>query len=87
MDGFRYFLTLIATGLVFGALGRLIIPGPNPIGILLTIVVGIGGAILGGLIGRAIFGDDYTPGIILGSLSAALIVWIIDRVQARRAPL
>ncbi len=87
MDGFGYFLALIGTGLVFGALGRLIVPGPNPIGILLTILVGIGGAILGGLIGRALWGDDYAPGLIMGSLSAALIVWIIDRFQARRAPL
>ncbi len=75
---------IIVAGLVIGALGRLVIPGPNPMSIPMTILVGIGGSILGGVIGRVLFGRP--GGIILAILCSALIVWLIGRSQARRRP-
>ena len=76
-----YILGLILSGLVVGALGRLAIPGPNPMSIGKTILVGIGGSFLGGLVGYALFRGR--SGLILSVLGAALIVWLLER---RRAP-
>ncbi len=52
-------LEVIVSGLVVGALGRLVVPGPNPMGIGKTILVGIAGSLLGGLLGRLVFGLRY----------------------------
>jgi len=73
---------IILSGLVIGALGRLVIPGPNPMSIGMTILVGIGGSILGGLIGRVLFGRP--GGLILAILASALIVWLMQRSGRRR---
>ncbi len=76
-------INLIISGAIFGALGRLAIPGPNPMSIGMTILVGIGGSLLGGLVGALLF--NRSGGLILGVLGAALIVWLIERSQQRRA--
>ncbi|MBV8985142.1 MAG: GlsB/YeaQ/YmgE family stress response membrane protein [Acidimicrobiia bacterium] len=73
---------IILSGLVIGALGRLVIPGPNPMSIGMTILVGIGGSILGGLIGRVLFGRP--GGLFLAILASALIVWLMQRSGRRR---
>jgi uncharacterized membrane protein YeaQ/YmgE (transglycosylase-associated protein family) len=75
-------LWIILSGLVIGALARLVIPGPNPMSIPMTILVGIGGSIVGGIIGRLLFGRP--GGIILAVLCSALLVWLISRSQSRR---
>ena len=77
-----FILGLILTGLVVGALGRLAIPGPNPMTLGMTILVGIGGALLGGLVGRALFGEDG-GGLLLAIAGAALIVWLMQRGNKR----
>ena len=46
-------LSIILGGLLIGALGRLALPGPDPMGIGTTILVGIGGSLIGGLVGRS----------------------------------
>jgi uncharacterized membrane protein YeaQ/YmgE (transglycosylase-associated protein family) len=64
-------LVFIIVGLVVGVLARLLMPGPDPIGILGTIVVGIVGAIIGGYLWAAIFGD--TQGVEwIGSILVAM---------------
>ena len=73
---------IVIAGLVIGALGRLIVPGPNPMSIPMTILVGIGGSIIGGIVGKLLFGRP--GGVILAILGAALIVWLIQRSQHRR---
>lgn len=75
-----FIIALVLSGLIVGALGRLAIPGPNPMGIGATILVGIGGSLIGGLVGRLIFGRP--GGFILAVLGAALIVWLVDRNRA-----
>jgi uncharacterized membrane protein YeaQ/YmgE (transglycosylase-associated protein family) len=73
------FIILTAiNGLIIGALGRLAIPGPNPMSIGLTIAVGIGGALVGGLIGAAIGGGAFLI-IVLQILCAAGIVYLVQR--------
>lgn len=80
-------LALALTGLIVGALGRLIVPGPNPMSLLQTMAVGIAGSFLGGLVGRLVFGfrfrDAYGLGLILSVLAAALIVAALSRRRAR----
>ena len=72
-----FLLSLILGGLIIGALGRLAIPGPNPMSIGMTILVGIGGSLLGGIVGRLLFGRP--GGWFLAILGSALIVWLIER--------
>ena len=74
-----YVIGLVVSGLVVGALGRLAIPGPNPMSIGKTILVGIGGSFLGGLVGYLLFRNG--GGLILSVLGAALIVWLLERRQ------
>lgn len=77
-----FIIAVIVTGLVVGALGRLAIPGPDPMGIGMTILVGIGGSLLGGLVSRLLFGDR-PAGMILSVAGAALLVWLLRRRRAR----
>jgi uncharacterized membrane protein YeaQ/YmgE (transglycosylase-associated protein family) len=77
--GLIYFIiSLVLTGAIFGALGRLAIPGPNPMSIGMTILVGIGGAFLGGIVG-ALLGAGPVIIFILEVLGAALIVYLMQR--------
>jgi uncharacterized membrane protein YeaQ/YmgE (transglycosylase-associated protein family) len=79
MDVIVYLLVLAATGLVVGALGRLAIPGKDPMSISMTILVGIAASFVAGLIWWAISGDRNGGGILLSVVVAALIVYLIRR--------
>ncbi|MBV8960264.1 MAG: GlsB/YeaQ/YmgE family stress response membrane protein [Actinobacteria bacterium] len=68
---------IVIAGLVVGALGRLAVPGPNPMSIGMTILVGLGGSIVGGIVGRVLF--HRRGGIILSTLAAAGIVYLMQR--------
>ncbi len=75
-------ISIIISGAIFGALGRLAIPGPNPMSIGMTILVGIGGSLIGGIIG-GLLGASAVIVIILEVLGAALIVYLMQRRGAR----
>ena len=74
-----YFIGVAVSGLIIGALGRLAIPGRQPLGCLLTMLVGIAGSLLGGLVGEALF--DRPGGFLLAVLCSAGIVFVISRVS------
>ena len=76
-----YVLGLVISGLVVGALGRLAIPGPNPMSLGMTLAVGLGGSFLGGIVGAILF--NRAGGLLLSVLGAALIVWILQRTRQR----
>ncbi len=78
MELIYFVLSLVITGAIFGALGRLAIPGPNPMSIGMTILVGIGGAFIGGIVGR-LLGAPVTIIFILEVLGAAGIVYFMQR--------
>ena len=61
-------------GLVAGAVGRLLVPGRQPIGILMTMLLGVAGSYLGGFLAYFIFGGSplQPSGWILSSIGAAL---------------
>jgi uncharacterized membrane protein YeaQ/YmgE (transglycosylase-associated protein family) len=79
-----YLIVLLFTGLIVGALGRLLVPGPDPMGIGATILVGIAASLLAGVIAWAIFGRNGA-GIILSVLCSMLIVWLLRRVRPANA--
>jgi uncharacterized membrane protein YeaQ/YmgE (transglycosylase-associated protein family) len=73
---------LIIVGLIAGALARLLIPGKQDIGILMTIVLGIVGSFVGGFLGYLLFHKDSANGFIqpsglIGSVIGAVIVLLI----------
>ncbi len=60
----------LITGLVIGAVAHLLVPGRQRIGILLTVLIGIAGALVGGVVTAAILG----PGHLIVTFVVALIV-------------
>jgi uncharacterized membrane protein YeaQ/YmgE (transglycosylase-associated protein family) len=78
-----FIILLVITGLIVGALGRLAIPGRDPMSIGQTILVGIGGSLIAGLIGRLLFGGRG-GGFILAVVCSAGIVYLIRRSRERR---
>jgi uncharacterized membrane protein YeaQ/YmgE (transglycosylase-associated protein family) len=79
MDLIVYLIVLALSGLVIGALARLALPGPDPMTILQTILIGIAGSLIAGLIWWAIFDDRSGGGILLSVVCAAAIVYLIRR--------
>ena len=79
----------IIIGLIAGALARLIMPGRDPMGIIATIVLGIVGSILGGLVSMAIWRNDATDGgfhpagLLLSILGAIIVLWIYRMIKSR----
>jgi uncharacterized membrane protein YeaQ/YmgE (transglycosylase-associated protein family) len=78
MDVIVYLLLLALSGLVVGALGRLAIPGKDPMSIGMTILVGLAGSFLGGIVWWLIFRRNG-GGILISVIFAALIVYLIRR--------
>jgi len=82
-------LSLALSGLIVGALGRLVVPGPNPMSIFHTILVGLAGSFIGGLVGRLILGWRYRYsfglGLILAVAASALIVYFLDPRRRSRS--
>ena len=75
---FIVFLIVIAlTGLVVGALARLALPGKDPMTLLQTMLLGIAGSLVAGLITYALW--DAGPGIFASVLFATLIMYFIRR--------
>ena len=73
-----YLIVLALGGLVVGALARLALPGPDPMGIGTTILIGIAGSFLAGVLTWLIFGRGY-GGIILSVAFATGIVYLVRR--------
>lgn len=77
-----FILLMIIGGAIIGALGRLVIPGPNPIGFVRTVLAGWAGAFLGGLVGHLIFGWRYRYSSLLALIIAvgftALIIYAME---------
>jgi uncharacterized membrane protein YeaQ/YmgE (transglycosylase-associated protein family) len=78
----------IIVGLVVGAIAKLVMPGRDPGGFIITIGLGIAGAVVGGVIGRALgFYDPGQPAGWLMSIVGAVILLAIYRAAfARRVP-
>lgn len=69
------------SGLVTGALARLVLPGPDPMGWLATIGYGIGGGIVGGLVSR-LLGVPQGFSFVMAVAGAAFLIWFFRRRKA-----
>ena len=70
-------LAWIVVGLVAGILAKVAMPGPDPGGVILTIVVGIAGALIGGFVVENLLGGPGVTGINLTSILVATLGSII----------
>jgi uncharacterized membrane protein YeaQ/YmgE (transglycosylase-associated protein family) len=68
----------IVFGLIVGAIAKLLMPGRDPGGIIVTMVLGIVGALLGGFIGQAVglYGPGEPAGFIMALLGAIAVLFI-----------
>lgn len=75
----------IIFGLIVGVIAKLIMPGRDPGGFIITILLGIAGAVLGGFIGRMMgfYGPDESAGWII-SILGAIILLALYRMMVRR---
>lgn len=79
----------ILFGLIVGILAKLIMPGRDPGGIIVTILLGIAGALLGGWFGRLIglyTAPEEGAGFIMATLGAIVLLAIYRAIVLRRVP-
>ncbi len=81
MDLIVYLIALALGGLFVGAFGRLALPGRDPIGLVATILVGIGGSMLAGLLSLLLFDGRAGGGIVVAIACSTLIVYLIRRTR------
>ncbi len=77
-----FIVSLIVVGLIAGAVARLLVPGKQDIGVLMTIVLGIVGSFIGGFLGYVIFHKDsssgfFQPAGLVGSIIGAVIALLV----------
>lgn len=74
-------------GLVVGAIAKLIMPGRDPSGIFITMLLGIAGAFLGTFLGRFIghYGPDQSAGFLMSLLGAIILLGIYHLIRRRTA--
>jgi uncharacterized membrane protein YeaQ/YmgE (transglycosylase-associated protein family) len=78
-----WFIVFLAFwGLIVGALARLALPGPDPMGVLATIGLGLAGSFVGGIAAWAIFG--HGAGIVFSVLGATLLLYLHRRFVQQR---
>ena len=81
-------LSWILMGLIVGVIAKLVMPGPDPGGLFITILLGIGGAFVGGYVG-SFLGLGSVTGLNLGSLllsvgGAVLILILYRTIKKKR---
>jgi uncharacterized membrane protein YeaQ/YmgE (transglycosylase-associated protein family) len=77
----------ILFGLVVGAVAKLLMPGRDPGGFIVTILLGIAGALLGGFLGRAmgLYGEGEAAGVLMSLLGAVALLLIYRLAIRNRA--
>jgi uncharacterized membrane protein YeaQ/YmgE (transglycosylase-associated protein family) len=78
-------LSWIVFGLVIGFIAKLLMPGRDPGGFIVTMLLGIAGALVGGFVGRAMgfYGPNQSAGWLM-SILGAIILLALYRVLVRR---
>ena len=75
----------VVFGLIVGAIAKLVMPGKDPGGIIVTMALGIAGAVVAGFLGRALgwYQPDEAAGFIMATLGAVLLLFVYRRFSAR----
>jgi uncharacterized membrane protein YeaQ/YmgE (transglycosylase-associated protein family) len=81
-------LSWIVFGLIVGVLAKLVMPGRDPGGIIVTILLGIVGAVIGGFLGRALgmYGPSEAAGWVMSTVGAILVLALYRVIARRSAP-
>jgi uncharacterized membrane protein YeaQ/YmgE (transglycosylase-associated protein family) len=76
----------ILFGLIVGALAKLVMPGRDPGGIIVTMLLGIAGAVLGGFVGRALgmYGEGEAAGFVMSFIGAVVLLALYRMMVGRR---
>jgi len=75
-----HLLWMLVVGLIVGALAKLVMPGHDPGGIIITMLLGIGGSVMAGLIGRALgWYQTGEPAGFIASVVGAVVILAIYR--------
>ena len=76
----------IVFGLIVGALAKLVMPGRDPGGIIVTMLLGMAGALVGGFVGRALgwYGPNDGAGFFVSILGAIVLLALYRMVVPRR---
>ena len=79
-------LTTLIIGLIVGALAKLVMPGKDPGGFIITILLGVAGAFIAGWLGSAVgwYEANEGPGIIMSVIGAVVLLAIYRAVIGRR---
>lgn len=77
---------LFVIGIVAGYIARAVVPGPDKIGFLRTVVIGVIGSFIGGFLGYVLFGEDFGEGALqasglIGSIIGAIIALLVYRAM------
>jgi uncharacterized membrane protein YeaQ/YmgE (transglycosylase-associated protein family) len=83
MDVILYIIGLLLTGLIVGALGRLLLPGRDPMTVFQTIMLGIAASLIAGLIGYYAFDKEEGPGLLLSVVCAIALVYAVRKYRER----
>ena len=77
----------IVFGLIVGVVAKLIMPGRDPGGMIVTILLGIAGALVAGFLGRALgwYGDDDPVGFVMATIGAILLLVLYRQFRAKAA--
>ena len=86
MEVIGYVILLALSGLVVGALARLLLIGPDPMSILETMLAGIGGSLIAGLIAYYVFDRNTGPGLLLSIVCTMGIVYAVRKYRQRAEP-
>jgi uncharacterized membrane protein YeaQ/YmgE (transglycosylase-associated protein family) len=73
----------IVFGLIVGVIAKLLMPGKDPGGFFVTILIGIAGAVLAGFIGRmaGLYGPDDAAGFIMSTLGAIVLLFVYRKMR------
>lgn len=76
-------ISTAVVGLVIGGLARLVLPGRRPIGLLLTIVVGIGGSLVGSILGKIVHAGGIGTFLLQVAVAAVGVALLTSRGRLR----
>jgi uncharacterized membrane protein YeaQ/YmgE (transglycosylase-associated protein family) len=84
-----FIIVLLVVGFLAGALARLLVPGPDPMSLAGTWLLGVIGSFVGGFLGYVLFGADLEDGAVqvggvIGSVVGAVIVLLVYRTFTRK---
>jgi len=76
-------IVFLIVGLIAGFIARALVPGPDPMGWLGTMILGIVGSFVGGTLAALLFGGtlDVSPTGLIGSVIGAIVVLLVWRAM------